>query len=213
MTIPSILAFAFLAIQRPISAPQASRTTDLRADLRTVLTPAFVRVLLVYVFAGIAYWGSLTFLPGIVGTASYGLLLALGAAGQILSGHLAERPRPHRILFRMSVAAAGVLAVLGTGVPWLLAAGAWVFGFLLFSLEPLQNTLVTGSVPREVRGLAFGMTFLSVFGVGSIGAVLAGALLAAGAPGLLFVLLAGSLAASGVSALRVEPVRRMAGRG
>ncbi len=213
MTIPPILAFSLLAIQRPASVPRPPRTMGLRRDLRSVLTPAFLPVLVVYAFAGIAYWGSLTFLPGIVGTASYALLLALGAAGQVLSGHLAERPRPHRTLFRLTFAAAGVLTVLATGIPWLLAAGAWAFGFLLFSLEPLQNTLVTETVPPEVRGLAFGMTFLSVFGIGSVGAILAGALLARGDQDLLFLLLAGSLAVSGVSALRSEKVRRTRGRG
>lgn len=213
MTLPAILAFLLLAVQRPGATQASPSPPRLRAALRSVLTPSFTPVLLVYVFAGIAYWGSLTFLPGIVGTASYALLLALGAAGQVLSGHLAERPRPHRILFRMSLAAAGVLTILATGIPWLLTAGALGFGFLLFSLEPLQNTLVTETVPREVRGLAFGMTFLSVFGVGSVGAVLAGALLAAGEQELLFLLLAGSLAMSGVSALRSEKQRRMRGRG
>jgi len=74
------------------------------------------------------------------------------------------------------------------------------FGFLLFSLEALQNTLVTREAPREVRGLAFGFTFLSVFGIGAIGATLAGYLLDRAEAPLLFGLLAGSLATSGAFA-------------
>jgi len=213
MTIPPILAFPLLALQNTASAPRSRTASSLRHDLRSVATPAFVPVAFVYAFAGIAYWGSLTFLPGIVGTASYALLLALGAAGQVLSGHLADRPRPHRTLFRMTFAAAAVLTVLATEIPWLVAAGAWTFGFLLFSLEPLQNTLVTQTVPREVRGLAFGITFLSVFGVGSLGAVVAGAMLGRGEQGPLFLLLAGSLGLSGGAALLSEKRRRSRGPG
>jgi len=210
MAVPAILAFAVLAV-RPAPVWGSAALPGIRATLRSVATVPFALVLLVYVFAGVAYWGSLTFLPGIVGAGSYALLLALGAAGQVLSGHLSERPHPHRTLFAMSLAAAAVLASLATGVPWILAAGAWGFGFLLSSLEPLQNTLVTGSVPREVRGFAFGMTFLGVFGLGSIGAVMAGALLAANLPAALFLLLAGSLGMSGVCALASEKSRRGGG--
>ncbi len=210
MAVPAILAFAVLAV-RPAPVWGSAALPGIRATLRSVATVPFALVLLVYVFAGVAYWGSLTFLPGIVGAGSYALLLALGAAGQVLSGHLSERPHPHRTLFAMSLAAAAVLASLATGVPWILAAGAWGFGFLLFSLEPLQNTLVTGSVPREVRGFAFGMTFLGVFGLGSIGAVMAGAMLAANLPAALFLLLAGSLGMSGVCALASEKSRRGGG--
>jgi hypothetical protein len=57
------------------------------------------------------------------------------------------------------------------------------------------------------------MTFLSVFGLGSIGAVLAGVLLAAGRTSLLFLLLAGSLALSGLSALISRDGRRTGDRG
>src|SRR5439155_19757211 len=119
---PPILAFSLLAMQHHESTPRSRPATTLPHDLRKVLAPAFVPVLFVYGFAGIAYWGSLTFLPGIVGAASYALLLALGAAGQVLSGHLADRPRPHRTLFRMTFAAAAVLTVLATEIPWLVAA-------------------------------------------------------------------------------------------
>ena len=73
------------------------------------------------------------------------------------------------------------------------------FGFLLFGLEPLQNVLVTSRVPPAWRGRAFGVTFLAVFGVGSIGALVAGAFLGAGLSfGALFAVLMVCLVASGV---------------
>src|SRR2546427_268180 len=83
-------------------------------------------------------------------------------------------------------------------------AAALLFGFLLFSLEPLQNILVTGEVPGPLRGLAFGFTFLSVFGIGSLGAALAGWLIANHASAILFLVLGGFLAASGTASLGVR---------
>ena len=127
--------------------------------------------------------------------------------GQVFSGTLADRRRPDRTLFALStaaagsLAAAGVLLVAGLGPPFLgFTTVAVGFGFLLFSLEALQNTLVTREAPREVRGLAFGFTFLSVFGIGAMGATLAGYLLDRSEAPLLFGLLAGSLATSGAFA-------------
>src|SRR5438552_2797025 len=99
-------------------------------------------------------------------------------------------------------------AALAVGLSWRLAAAslaaALLFGFRLSSLEPLQNTLVTGEVPRSLRGMAFGFTFLSVFGIGSLGAVLAGWLLAHDASATLFVVLSACIAASGTFALGVR---------
>jgi MFS family permease len=179
-------------------------------------------MLLVYLFAGFAYQGALTFLPRFVGAGPFALALGLGAVGQVLAGTLADRSRPDRLLFSLSLAAAGLLglfALLGPSTafvspafglgflltPFVLAALA--FGFLLFSLESLQNTLVTRTVPRSMRGLAFGLTFLSVFGLGSIGAATAGILIARGESGLLFVLLGASLAVSGTVAYGVSARR------
>jgi predicted MFS family arabinose efflux permease len=208
LALPAIAAFVLLWVQRPAAGTPSRAPPNIRDALRSLATPAFLPVLLVYMLAGIPYWGSLTFLPAIVGTGSYAILLGLGAVGQVLSGHLADRGRPARTLFAMSAVAAGVLASLATGIPSVLVAGAWGFGFLLFSLEPLQNTLVTRAVPVESRGLAFGFTFLSVFGIGSVGAVIAGALLAADQRAALFLVLAACLALSGLSAILSENRRR-----
>src|SRR6266508_2484568 len=136
------------------------------------------------------------------------LALGLGAIGQILSGRLADRTHPDRILFGLSLVAAGILLALAL-LPMSAAftGAALAFGFVLFSLEPLQNTLVAGEAPRSVRGLAFGFSFLSVFGVGSIGAVLAGWMLAQNAAPALFAVLGACLAVSGGLAFRVRGAR------
>ncbi len=177
--------------------------TDPPASPRSLLRVSMVLVLLVYMLSGIAYWGTLTFLPRLVGTESFVLLLAVGAVGQVVSGHLADRRRPHLTLFTLSVFAGGLLAALALNPQAIFLPATWLFGFLLFSLEPLQNTLVTGEVPLNARGMAFGLTFLSVFGVGSVGAALAGFLLQQDEKGILFAALGLSLIGSGACALLV----------
>lgn len=192
-----VLGVALLAA-RPLPASATSPRTDAPLPLRTLATRPYARMLLVYLFAGFAYQGALTFLPRFVGAGPFALALGLGAVGQVLAGTLADRSRPDRLLFTLSLAAAALLvllAMLGASIAFTLAALA--FGFLLFSLESLQNTLVTRTVPPSMRGRAFGLTFLSVFGLGSIGAATAGLLIARGESSVLFVLLGASLAVSG----------------
>src|SRR2546427_507788 len=191
LVIPGLVALVLLVVARlpaetstPVLGPSPPQVVLLRRS--------FAFILLVYMFAGFAYQGGLTFLPRFVTARFFALALALGAIGQVLSGRLADRRQSERVL----------LAFLPLGGAFITAALA--FGFLLFSLEPLQNTLVTGEVPRSLRGLAFGFTFLSVFGIGSLGAALAGWLLARNANAILFLVLGGCLAASGTFSLGVR---------
>ncbi len=177
--------------------------TDPPVSPRSLLRISMVFILFVYMFSGIAYWGTLTFLPKLVGTESFVLLLALGAVGQVISGHLADRRRPDLALFVLSLFAGSLLAAFALSPRNIFLPATWLFGFLLFSLEPLQNTLVTREVPLQARGMAFGLTFLAVFGVGSVGAALAGFLLQQDKEGILFAALGLSLMVSGASALLV----------
>ncbi len=204
---PPLIAAALLFARR-LPGVGTEPSGGPRASLRRLFTIPYVRILLVYMFAGFAYQGGLTFLPRFVGAAAFAAALGLGAIGQVVSGTLADRPHPDRILFVLSIVAAGILLALAL----LLTSGAFTvvalaFGFVLFSLEPLQNTLVAREAPRSVRGLAFGFSFLSVFGIGSIGAVLAGWMLAQNAATSLFAVLGASLAVSGGMALGVRSER------
>jgi predicted MFS family arabinose efflux permease len=199
--VPAALGFAIILLSGIGRGPAEAPPSDDGPGRIRLATPAMLLILLVYMFAGISYWGSLTFLPRSVGPQSYVVLLALGAVGQVVSGRIADRPRSERILFGLSLAAGVLLLVvasLATSPP---AIVAWPYGFLLFSLEPLQNMLVAREVPLRARGAAFGLTFFSVFGLGSAGAVVGGVLLAGGAYGPYFAVLGASLAGSGICAI------------
>src|SRR5207247_970924 len=81
--------------------------------------------------------------------------LGLGAVGQVVAGTLADRRRPDRILTSLSLTAAVLLALLAAFLGSAsFVLGGLAFGFVLFSLEALQNTLVTRTAPHESRGLA-----------------------------------------------------------
>jgi predicted MFS family arabinose efflux permease len=207
LTVPALVGLILLLASRVgRDGDPPSGTEPLPA--RALLTPGLVLILLVYMFAGIAYWGSLTFLPQTVGTAPYVGLLALGAVGQVIAGRLADRERSERLLLGMSLAAASILLAFGVASSNPPAVLAGLYGFLLFSLEPLQNVLVTNEAPWGRRGLAFGMTFLAVFGLGSIGSALGGFLIQGGNTPALFAILAACLAASGACAVLAARHRR-----
>jgi len=203
LVLPPLLGLAWLALQR-LPGAATSGPAALSVPFRSLATAPFARILLVYFFAGIAYQGALTFLPRFVGAGPFALALGLGAVGQVFAGTLADRRRPDRILFSLSLGGAALLVLLAE----LTGSSAFVFvalafGFVLFSLEALQNTLVTRTAPHPLRGVAFGLAFLSVFGLGSFGAALAGWLMAAGQASLMFVALAAALATSGCIAYGV----------
>src|SRR5256885_421367 len=113
LVLPPLLGLAWLALQRLPGAATSGPAAH-SVPLRSLGTAPFARILLVYFFAGIAYQGALTFLPRFVGAGPFALALGLGAVGQVFAGTLADRRRPDRILFSLS---------LGGGSPLFLPPG------------------------------------------------------------------------------------------
>jgi MFS family permease len=173
-----------------------------------LFTASFVVVFAAAALSGLYYRGVLTFLPDLLtplvtvdlpidvdtGRYVYAGLLTVGIAGQYVGGRLTEWGRPERGLVgafgALAVVAAGFLPVAETGTAGLLGASA-VLGFALFVIQPLYQATVAEYSPAGARGLSYGYTYLAVFGVGALGATLAGALLQYAGPPLLFGVLAG----------------------
>src|SRR5207247_8656460 len=198
LVLPPLVGLALLATRFP---PVGTRPPAVVATpSRSLASVSFVRVLLVYFFAGIASQGALSFLPlpRFLGGGLFAVALGLGAVGQVVAGSLADRRRPDRILTSLGLTAAVLLSLLAAflGSAAFLVGGL-AFGFVLFSLEALQNTLVTRTAPHESRGLAFGLSFFSVFGLGSIGDVLAGWLLAQGLAAAMLLAIGAAISAFG----------------
>jgi len=123
----------------------------------------------------------------------YAGLLAVGVAGQYVGGRLTDAIEPERGLAGMLVALV-VIALLfvpaSASLPTLLAVST-ALGFALFGLQPLSQATIAKYSPPEYRGLSFGYTYLAIFGIGALGASLAGAALTYGSQTTLFVMLAG----------------------
>ncbi|MFB6247007.1 MAG: MFS transporter [Salinibacter sp.] len=178
-----------------------------------LFTASFVVVFAAAALSGLYYRGVLTFLPDLLtplvtidlpievdtGRYVYAGLLTVGILGQYVGGRLTEWGRPERGLVgafgALAVVAAGFLPVAGMGTAGLLGASA-VLGFVLFVIQPLYQATVAEYSPAGARGLSYGYTYLAVFGVGALGAALAGTLLQYAGPPLLFGVLA-ALAALG----------------
>jgi MFS family permease len=179
---------------------------------RTLLLSSFFVVFAITFFSGLYYRGVLTFLPELLrdvpslapvtfggrtfepGDYLYVGLLMVGVLGQYVGGKLTDRGAPEWGLFAgygaLAVIALLFLPAAAIGLPALLVAAA-LLGFFLFFVQPFYQASVAEYSPPEARGLSYGFTYLGVFGVGALGAVIAGTMLTYFSPEQLFVVLAG----------------------
>ena len=185
---------------------------DFLTSAKTLFASAFLIVFAVTFFSGLYYRGVLTFLPELLrdiptlapidiggrefapGDYLYVGLLMVGIGGQYAAGKLTDRYRPE-IGVLAGFAGLAVIAVLflpaaALGLPALLVVSA-LLGLFLFAVQPFYQASVAEYTPPGKRGLSYGFTYLGVFGVGAIGAVLAGTLLTYYSADQLFFVLAG----------------------
>jgi len=175
---------------------------------RQLFATAFTGVFLLVALSGLYYRGALTFLPDLLtplvhvnlpvdldtGRYVYAGLLMVGIAGQYAGGRLSDRDHTERVLAGAFVMLAVVAAIylpvaqLGTG-PLLLVSA--VLGFFLFLVQPLYQATVAEYTPVRARGVSYGFTYLAVFGIGALGAVVSGAVLDHFSPAVLFGVLSG----------------------
>lgn len=178
---------------------------------RTLFASAFVVVFAITFFSGLYYRGVLTFLPELLrdvpalapvdiagrtyepGDYLYVALLMVGVLGQYVAGKLTDRGRPEFGIVggftALAVIAVLFLPAAATGLPALLAVSA-LLGFFLFFVQPFYQATVAEYSPPDARGLSYGFTYLGVFGVGALGAVVAGTMLTYFSAEQLFVVLA-----------------------
>ena len=192
------------------------------AESKLLLAGPLAAVLLVVMLEGLYYRGVLTFLPDLLSgfpafapvefagrelepyRYAYSGLLMVGVLGQYVGGKLTERFRTERSL-ALALGALVVLALVflpaaEAGLVPLLVVGA-LLGFTLFVVQPLYQATVAVYTPAGTRGLSYGYTYLGVFGVGSLGAAIAGTVLQYAGPPTLFAVLAGFAALASVTAV------------
>ncbi|MFB6311031.1 MAG: MFS transporter [Salinirussus sp.] len=184
---------------------------DFLGHTRALFTGGFVIVFVLAILYGTYYRGSMTFLPEILAGLAlfdpvsvagqaiepsryvYAGLLLIGGAGQYAGGRLVEAMRTESALILGYAALVGIALVLlplaAVGLIPLLA-GAAALGFLVFMLPLINQEAISAYTAANVRGLSFGYNYMALFGVGAIGAPLAGIILTRWSPDALFVVLA-----------------------
>jgi len=190
------------------NAPGPHDLSELWSRSTLLFTSAFAAVFVVAALSGLYYRGMLTFLPDLLtplvtvdlpvdvetGRYVYAGLLTIGIFGQYVGGHLTDRFSTVHALAVVFAVLGGVallfLPVAQMGTAGLLVASAGL-GFSLFVIQPLYQATVAEYSPPDARGLSYGYTYLAVFGVGALGAAVAGALLQYTSPPVLFGTLAG----------------------
>jgi MFS family permease len=199
------------------------------ADSRALFTLGFALAMAVVLMNGVFYRGVLTFLPDVLGgylpdvsgiglfapdsamarefdlaSYLYAGLLTVGIAGQYVGGKLTDRIPVSAglaaVFGALVVLAAAFIPVAEAGL-WPLVAISAVFGFVLFSIQPLYQAAIAVYSPPDGRGLSYGYTYLANFGIGAAGAALAGYLLGVTTVRGTFLLLALVPAAGAVVAL------------
>ncbi|GGO02362.1 MULTISPECIES: MFS transporter [Haloarcula] len=178
------------------------------ADSRALFTTGFALAMLVVTTNGLFYRGTLTFLPDVLGGFLppvtefvrvfepgsplaeefdlafylYSGLLTVGIAGQYVGGKLTDRIETTTglaaVFGGLAVVALLFVPAAEAGLAPLLAVSV-LLGFLLFTLQPLYQATIAEYSPPGDRGLSYGYTYLTNFGVGAAGAAISGYLLSA----------------------------------
>jgi len=184
---------------------------------RALFASTFAVAFVVVMASGLYYRGVITFLPDILADTVafdpgwtvefeasnyvYSALLIVGIAGQYVGGRLVERGTERWMAVgyvAFVVVALAFVPVLDA--PLALVVVALFLGFVLFVIEPLYQNAVALHTPPEARGVSYGYTYLGFFGVGALGATLAGAILTYSSASAVFVVFAGVGAVAAVAA-------------
>lgn len=186
------IAIGLFSLTLPRFPQTASRAAENGggAGGTSVSRPALVFFFLSATALGLSYKGIMTFLPTYMGrNVNFAFLnidvvalggafataaLIFGAFGQYIAGRLTDRFKVERLylaavalgtvfVFIMAVSAGAVLVLASMG-----------YAFFYFSVQPIQNFMVSAYLPRHRQGLGYGILFILTFGVGSTAAAVSG---------------------------------------
>lgn len=211
LALPALVAAAVtlrLGFEEPAVADGGEETgMGFLKESRALFASTFAVVFVVAISSGLYYRGILTFLPEILGDTIafdpgfgfdfeasryvYSALLAVGVAGQYTGGRLAENNTERRMALGYGfLAVIALIFVPVLNAPLSLVAVSLVLGFSLFVVQPLYQNTIARHTPEAARGVSYGYTYLGVFGIGALGATMAGVVLTYSTEGVLFAVLA-----------------------
>jgi predicted MFS family arabinose efflux permease len=157
--------------------------TDAGPRNRSYLLP----LLIVYggfILGGVVYRGAITYLPKHLedfvdkdfGGAFVTIALLMGAVGQLIGGAISNRWPLERLVPVIGLLTLPPLVLMGLVTGPALVVIASLFVFLYFMNQPMFTGLIADYSPPGAVGRSFGISFFAGFGIGSLGGVIAGAL-------------------------------------
>jgi MFS family permease len=103
-----------------------------------------------------------------------GLIYAIGGIGQYGVGRIVDRRDGRGVYCLLFAALAPLVYAVGRLDSAALIAAGCLMSILLFSVQPVENTLLARLSPRRWQGLIFGIKFVLTFGIGGFGTYLSG---------------------------------------
>jgi len=141
-------------------------------------------------FLGLTYKGIMTFLPTYIGenvdlgfieinkVTLGGLVATLallsGAIGQYVSGRLTDKYLPEKIYFFTILLGGCCVFMIAFNSNFILILAVVFYSFFYFSVQPIQNYIISLYLPAHRHGLGYGILFMLTFGVGSTAALVSG---------------------------------------
>lgn len=137
-------------------------------------------------FQGLYFNGLMFFLPTIMKDVKFapllivGLLTSLkegmGAVGQAFGGWSGDRYRKRDLLILFNAVSTLALCwFFFAEKSWLIALSVAVMGISVYAFQPVQNTLIAESIPVNLRGRAYGLSFFTSYGIGGLAPLFSGA--------------------------------------
>jgi predicted MFS family arabinose efflux permease len=175
------ILIALLSLRLPVSASNVERSrVKVKLSSHAPLA-SLVAFYLAAAILGLAYRGTMTFLPAFMGeriifarldaVTAGGMMATLtllsGAVGQYVGGRMVDH-KPPEILYLIALIVSSLfllLMVLGTS--YVLVVSAVIFALFYFAVQPIQNDILARYVPAGSLGAAYGLHFLVVFGAGA----------------------------------------------
>jgi MFS family permease len=137
-------------------------------------------------FQGLYFNGLMYFLPTIINEVKFAPLIvaaslislkeATGILGQAAGGWAGDKYSKRTLLLLFNtVSASALLWFFFAKSPWLLAGSMALLGMSVYAFQPVQNSLIAESIPVELRGRAYGLSFFTSYGIGGLAPLFSGA--------------------------------------
>lgn len=181
---------------------KVAKPDDAPTNGNALFSMTAVLVLAVLAIQGFFTDGIFAFLPTFLqvdkamGVVASGLVSAVtyggGVFGQLLGGVAADRWGRKSSLWAGSSGCLAAFALLPSlSHAFLLGGAVLVLGFCAFMLQPAINAMVADVTPTSLRGAAYGVVFLSKYGVGALAPFVGGIIAASYGLSAFLYLLAG----------------------